>query len=81
MFPYMFHQQSADFAKLPRLLSLLYLFSPRKMGEMFQFNKLFFQTGLIQPPTGYVRSDLNSHYFHIGDKLSNPIVGVYIPMV
>ena len=25
---------------------------------------------------------LNSHYFHIiGDKLINPIVGVYIPIV
>ena len=30
----------------------------------------------------YVRSGLNSHYFHIiGDKLINPIVGVYIPII
>ena len=30
----------------------------------------------------YVRSGLNSHYFHIiGDKLINPIVGVYIPSI
>ena len=23
----------------------------------------------------------NSHYFHIGDKLINPIVGVFIPTI
>ena len=29
-----------------------------------------------------MQSGLNSHYFHtIGDKLINPIVGVYIPII
>ncbi len=30
----------------------------------------------------HVGQGLNSHYFHIiGDKLINPIVGVYIPII
>ena len=30
----------------------------------------------------YVPGSINSHYFHIiGDKLINPIVGVYIPII
>ena len=34
---------------------------------------------VLQPD---VRSGVNSHYFHIiGDKLINPIVGVYIPII
>ena len=37
---------------------------------------------LLQPGCIYVRSGLNSHYFHIiGDKLINPIVVVYIPII
>ena len=32
--------------------------------------------------SNYLCQGLNSHYFHIiGDKLINPIVGVYIPMI
>ena len=40
---------------------------------------------ILQAPTPkciYMCQGLNSHYFHkIGDKLINPIVGVYIPII
>ena len=34
------------------------------------------------PLNPFVPGSINSHYFHIiGDKLINPIVGVYIPII
>ena len=37
---------------------------------------------LETPRCIYVPGSINSHYFHIiGDKLINPIVGVYIPII
>ena len=37
---------------------------------------------LLKISTFYMCQGLNSHYFHIiGDKVINPIVGVYIPII
>ncbi len=49
-------------------------------ASFFKSDKEWFQIFCIF--TLPVRSGLNSHYFHIiGDKLINPLVGVYIPII